>query len=173
MPKHTYMDGFKLVGSAWRWWLLVLVLLVLDQITKIWANTALNYDQPVEIVPFFNLTLRYNYGAAFSFLHDQGGWQRWFFTVIASVVSVALVAWISRIGTVKEKALEACALSLVLSGAVGNLYDRVSYGYVIDFLEVYYKSHYWPAFNIADSAICIGAGLMILDMLLNKKKEDE
>ncbi len=159
------------VAGAWRWWLVVAASLVLDQATKIWANTVLTYDQPVVIFPSFNLTLRYNHGAAFSFLSDQGGWQRWFFTIIASVVSVALVVWISRIHNQKEKWLEVCALALILSGALGNLYDRMAYGYVIDFLEVYYGAYSWPAFNIADSAICIGAGLMFLDVIKNSKKE--
>lgn len=161
-----------MVMQAWRWWLVVLVWFALDQVTKIWANTALSYDSPVAITSFFNLTLRYNPGAAFSFLSDQGGWQRWFFTALASVISVVLVVWISRTNLIKEKRLETCALAFILSGALGNLYDRVAYGYVIDFIEVYYKTHYWPAFNIADSAICIGAGLMILDLIKNKDKHE-
>lgn len=169
MPS-SLVTAFQQIANAWRWWILVLVSLVLDQVTKIWASRALDYDRPVEFTSFFNLTLRHNHGAAFSFLHDQNGWQRWFFTVIASAVSVALMVWITRINGIKAKAIEACALALILSGALGNLFDRVAYGYVIDFLELHYKNHYWPAFNIADSAICLGAGLIILDMLVNKKE---
>lgn len=169
MP-NAMVRGLHLSAGAWRWWLLALVLLIADQVTKIWANTALNYNEPVEITSFFNLTLRYNHGAAFSFLHDQSGWQRWFFTVIATLASIALIVWISRIGRIKEKTMEAAGLSLVLSGALGNLIDRVAYGYVVDFLEAHWQEHYWPAFNVADSAICIGAGLIILDIFLTPKQ---
>ncbi len=168
---NTLVLGLKQMVGAWRWWALSAFVLVLDQATKIWANTALTYDQPLSIFPSFNLTLRYNHGAAFSFLHDQGGWQRWFFAVIASVASVALIAWVTRIYREPDKRLETCALSLILSGALGNLYDRIAYGYVVDFLEVYYQTYYWPAFNIADSAICIGAGLIIWDVVFTKKSE--
>ncbi len=167
----TLVFGLKQMVGAWRWWALSAFVLIFDQFTKIWANTVLIYDQPLGVFPSFNLTLRYNHGAAFSFLHDQSGWQRWLFAVIASVASVALMAWVTRIYRMPNKRLETCALSLILSGALGNLYDRVAYGYVIDFLEVYYQTYYWPAFNIADSAICVGAGLIILDVVLPKKTD--
>lgn len=148
--------------STWAWYGLALVCLVLDQVTKFVATEQLVYANRVAITSFFNFTLSHNPGAAFSFLSDAGGWQRWFFGVIASVVSVVLVVWIARLGDTKR--FEACALALVLSGAIGNLYDRMAYGYVIDFIEVHYQHHYWPVFNIADSAICIGAAMLLWDM---------
>lgn len=151
----------------WNWYGLAAFLLILDQLTKHWAVAALTENEPVELTSFFNLTLRYNYGAAFSFLHDAGGWQRWFFGIIAGGVSIFIVAWLARLK--REQWLESLALACILSGALGNLYDRVVLGYVVDFIEVHYQQHYWPAFNLADSAITIGAGLLILDMFKSKK----
>ncbi len=152
--------------SGWRWWWLILLLLVADQLTKqiVIANMAL-YDS-IELLPFFNLTYVRNYGAAFSFLSDAGGWQRWFFTIIAVVVSVAIMVWLARLDAAQKKL--GLALSLVLAGAVGNLIDRSIYGYVIDFFHLYYQNWHYPAFNIADSAICIGAALLIWDSFSSK-----
>lgn len=144
------------------WYLLALVLIALDQWTKITATEQLIYAQPVRVTSFFNFTLLHNTGAAFSFLSDAGGWQRWFFGAIAAVVSVVLTVWIAKLGSTKR--WEACALALVLSGAIGNLYDRMAYGYVVDFIALHYKGYAWPAFNIADSAICIGAAMLLWDM---------
>ena len=156
--------------QAWRWYILALVVIVLDQISKHWVSAALTYGEPVVFTPFFNFTLLHNPGAAFSFLSDAGGWQRWFFTVVAAVVSVVLVIWLAR---VSEKRYEALALALILGGAIGNLYDRVVLGYVVDFIVVHYQDYYWPAFNIADSAITVGAALLILDMLFGKDKRHD
>lgn len=152
--------------SGWRWWWLILLLLVADQLTKqiVIANMAL-YDS-IELLPFFNLTYVRNYGAAFSFLSDAGGWQRWFFTIIAVVVSVVIMVWLARLDAAQKKL--GLALSLVLAGAVGNLIDRSIYGYVIDFFHLYYQNWHYPAFNIADSAICIGAALLIWDSFSSK-----
>lgn len=147
---------------TWGWYLLALVLIALDQWTKITATEQLIYAQPVQVTSFFNFTLLHNTGAAFSFLSDAGGWQRWFFGAIAAVVSVVLTVWIAKLGSAKR--WEACALALVLSGALGNLYDRMAYGYVVDFISLHYNGHAWPAFNIADSAICIGAAMLLWDM---------
>lgn len=169
MPKQRF--SMADLTSAWRWWLVAVVVIVADQATKLWAEAALDHGQPWVLTPFFNFTLSYNPGAAFSFLATQGGWQRWFFTVIALVVSLALIVWISRIARVREKWMEALALALILGGAIGNLYDRLAYGHVIDFIVVHYQQHYWPAFNIADSAICVGAGLLILDTLVRKGEQ--
>ena len=156
--------------AAWRWWVVVTICIVADQVTKITAENNLNENVPFVITGFFNFTLRYNTGAAFSFLANQPGWQVWFFGILASCVSVGLTFWVARINE-EKKWLECWAFSLILSGAVGNLIDRLSYGHVIDFIEVHYKDvYYFPAFNIADSCICIGAGLLILDMLVNKKE---
>jgi signal peptidase II len=153
------------------WLLLAIVIIALDQWTKLLANTQLNYNVPVEILPVFDLTLRYNSGAAFSFLSDAGGWQRWFFTAIALIVSVVLLVWLYRLRD--EQKLLACSLSLVLGGAIGNLWDRLQLGYVVDFISVHWQQHYFPAFNIADSAITVGAGLMILDMILNPEQKTD
>jgi signal peptidase II len=122
----------------------------------------------VPVVPFFNIVLVYNEGAAFSFLSDQGGWQRWLFAGLAVIVSLVLVAWISRLG--RDDRWLAIALSLVVGGAVGNLIDRVLYGHVIDFLDLYYDQWHWPAFNIADSAIFLGVVLMLIDAMFAKER---
>ncbi|MAN52700.1 MULTISPECIES: signal peptidase II [unclassified Marinimicrobium] len=159
-----------MLKSAWRWYALAIAVIALDQISKHWVSAALTYGEPVVFTPFFNFTLLHNPGAAFSFLSDAGGWQRWFFTVVAAVVSVVLVIWLAR---VSEKRYEALALALILGGAIGNLYDRVVLGYVVDFVVVHYQDYYWPAFNIADSAITVGAALLILDMLFGKDKRHD
>lgn len=152
-----------------RWlWLSVLVIL-LDQLTKYMASALLGYYQPVAIIPLFNLTLMHNTGAAFSFLDDASGWQRWFFTVIALGVSVFLVLWLKRL-TVHEK-MQATALALILGGAIGNVIDRIRLGYVIDFLDVYYDKWHFPAFNLADSAITIGAVLIIYDSFFGRSRK--
>lgn len=148
--------------------LVALVIVALDQWTKYLASSLLTYGMPVEVLPVFNLTLQHNTGAAFSFLADAGGWQRWFFTAVSAIVSVALVVWLCRLKP--GQVLLTASLSCILGGAVGNLWDRVVQGYVVDFISLHYNSAYFPAFNIADSAITIGAGLMILDMLLNPEQ---
>ncbi len=117
--------------------------------------------ESVAVLPYFNLTYVHNTGAAFSFLSDAGGWQRWFFAVLALLVSCALAIWITRLK--QNEILLAVALSMILGGAIGNLIDRVLYGYVIDFLDVYYQTWHWPAFNVADSAITLGVGLLLLE----------
>ena len=150
------------------WLLLAIVVIALDQWTKWLASGQLSYGVPVEILPVFNLTLQHNPGAAFSFLADAGGWQRWFFTAVSLLVSIALVIWLSRLEA--QEKLMAASLSLILGGAVGNLWDRIELGYVVDFISVHYQQHFFPAFNIADAAITVGAALMILDMILHPEK---
>lgn len=151
----------------WLW--LAIAAVVLDQVTKISAEALLTYAQPVPVLPVLNMTLLYNPGAAFSFLADQGGWQRWFFTGISVAVSVMLVVWIARLprGTVWLP----IALSLILGGAIGNLIDRVAYGHVVDFISVHWGNRYFPAFNIADSAITLGAMMMVVDVIREIKHE--
>lgn len=146
-----------------RWLWLSVVVVLLDQASKQWASATLQFQEPVAVIPFFNLTLMHNYGAAFSFLAGAGGWQRWFFATVAALVSVIITLWIRKLGA--QQRWEAAALALILGGALGNLWDRLTLGYVIDFLDVYYDVHHWPAFNIADSAITVGAVLLIIDML--------
>ncbi len=141
-------------------WLSVLVI-VLDQATKTLAETLLVMHQPIPVLPSFNLMLTYNPGAAFSFLADSGGWQRWFFLALGAAVSIGLIVWLHRLKP-DEKRL-ALALALILGGAVGNLIDRAWLGQVIDFIQLYYDRWYWPAFNVADSAITLGAMLLVLD----------
>jgi signal peptidase II len=120
-------------------------------------------------LPFLDLHKVYNPGAAFSFLSDASGWQRWFFVGLTLFVSLVLIAWLRRLQAGQERL--ALALALILGGAAGNLIDRVVYGYVIDFIDLYYGDFHWPVFNVADSAITLGAGLLVLDTLLGHKKE--
>ena len=171
------------VKSKRPWLLLAALLLLLDQLTKHWAVATLTLYEPQAFLTFFNFTLLHNYGAAFSFLSDAGGWQRWFLGVIAFLVSILLVIWILRLES--DQKLELAGLSFILGGATGNLWDRISLGYVVDFIDWYYpasescfhffyfrpewQSCHWPAFNLADSSIFIGASLLILDMLTNQK----
>lgn len=151
-----------------KWFGISALIIIVDQITKYVASHMLIMHEPVAILPFFNFTLMHNTGAAFSFLADQGGWQRWFFAVLALGVSIVLAVWLTRLKA--HETWLALALSLVLGGAIGNLIDRVYYGYVIDFIDVYYNTSHWPAFNIADSAICIGAVMMVIDTFRSKEK---
>lgn len=148
------------------WWMgLVVLTIVIDQITKIWADGQLTYAQPVYVLPVLDITLHYNPGAAFSFLSNAGGWQRWFFTVISLLVSGYLLVWLLKLP--RAQTMLSMALSLVLGGAVGNLIDRLRLGHVIDFISVHWGNAYFPTFNIADAAITIGAILLILDTFLH------
>lgn len=155
--------------QTWGWYGVALAIVVLDQLTKLWASNVLEYGQPLVFTSFFNFTLLHNTGAAFSFLSDAGGWQRWFFGVIAIVVSGVLLVWIARLGA--DKRWEAAALALILGGALGNLYDRLVLGYVVDFIVVHYRQYMWPAFNIADAGITLGAAMLIWDMFRTNRKE--
>ena len=154
-------------GSGGRFGLALLVL-VLDQATKLWAAATLDYGVPVALLPFFNLTLVHNTGAAFSFLADAGGWQRIFFIALSTVVSLVLAAWIWRLPNTMR--LLGIALALVLGGALGNLVDRIAYGHVIDFIDLYAGGWHWPAFNIADSAITCGVVLLLADGLFGGRE---
>jgi signal peptidase II len=146
---------------------LALLVLAVDQATKLWAAGTLDYGMPVTVLPFFNLTLVHNTGAAFSFLADAGGWQRIFFIVVSGVVSLVLAAWLWRLP--RDARLLGIALALVLGGALGNLVDRVAYGYVIDFLDFHAAGWHWPAFNVADSAISCGVVLLLADGLFGSR----
>jgi len=150
-----------------RWLWLSVVVVALDQASKMWASASLQFQEPVAVIPFFNLTLMHNYGAAFSFLAGAGGWQRWFFAAIALTVSIAITLWLRRLG--QNQRWEAASLALVLGGALGNFWDRLTLGYVVDFFDVYYDVHHWPAFNIADSAITVGAVMLVIDMLFRQR----
>ncbi|HWV14833.1 MAG TPA: signal peptidase II [Cellvibrio sp.] len=151
------------------WYLLALVVVLLDQASKLWASSHIAYGASLEITAFFNFTLLHNPGAAFSFLSDAGGWQRWFFTALATVVSLLLIVWIAKVAARSTR--ETFALVFILGGALGNLYDRIAYGYVIDFIVVHYRDYVWPAFNLADSAITLGAFILIAEMFLTREKK--
>jgi signal peptidase II len=151
------------------WLVLSVLVLVIDQVSKAHFEGALEMFQQIVVIPdYFSWTLAYNTGAAFSFLADGGGWQRWLFALIAVVVSAVLVVWLKRLG--RDDTWLAIALALVLGGALGNLYDRIALGHVIDFILVHWQNrHYFPAFNFADSAITVGAIMLALDMFKSKK----
>ena len=147
-----------------KWLWLSFGVIVLDQITKRIAEYQLVQFAPMEILPFLNFALVYNQGAAFSFLSDAGGWQRWFFTVLALLVSAIIVWWLYRLK--RGETGTAISLSLILGGAIGNVIDRILHGHVIDFIDVHYVGYHWPTFNIADSAITIGAVILIATSLM-------
>jgi len=151
-----------------RWLWLSALVIGLDQLTKVWAESALSGGPPIHLLPHLDLRLAYNAGAAFSFLSDAGGWQRWLFVVLAVGVTLVLLVWLARLSA-REK-VTAAGLSLVIGGALGNLIDRVLYGHVIDFIDVYWDaSLHWPAFNVADSAITVGVALLLLASLVLRR----
>lgn len=146
----------------------VILIIALDQLTKLLCNARLTYGQPQTVFPGFDLLLAHNPGAAFSFLGDAGGWQRWLFTGISLVVSSVIFVWLLKLP--RQHKLQALAMALILGGAVGNLIDRLYLGYVIDFISVYAGSYRFATFNIADAGISVGAALLILDVLMDGKK---
>lgn len=168
----------KMGMLKWLW--ITAIAVILDQVTKQWAEHSLQRFTPVEVISNLNMYLTYNEGAAFSFLSDAGGWQRWFFTVIAIVVGAAIVYWMRTLKA--HEKVSAIGLAFILSGAIGNVIDRILFGKVIDFIQFYYQAEscmpgfsrnvlfgteqcIWPAFNIADSAISIGAAILILQAI--------
>ena len=168
MPNPQQKKGlFQFYPHNLVWVGLAILAIVLDQWTKWIASTHLNYADPVPVLPFLNWTLLHNYGAAFSFLSDAGGWQRYFFTSLAGIVSVIFLFWLTRMAkTVKVLPI---ALARILGGARGTLIDRVTLGYVVDFIHVYYQNSHFPAFNIADSAITLGTILLLIDTFFLEK----
>ena len=154
--------------SMLRWLWLAAVVIVIDQATKIWAEATLVFGQPVQLLSWFNLTLAYNRGAAFSFLADAGGWQRFFFLAVGAVAVVVIVAWLRRLR--EHERTNAIGLALILGGAVGNIIDRALHGHVVDFIDWHYGTWHWPAFNIADSAITLGAVLVVIASLRGEDK---
>lgn len=153
--------------SGWLYLWVSVVVLVLDQITKYLASSQLELYVPNKITGFFNFTLMHNEGVAFSILADQSGWQRYFIAVLASAIVVWLLYWLYQ--NSKSMKLQNAALVLVVGGALGNIWDRISLGYVVDFIELHYAGYFWPAFNVADSAIFLGAVLLIIDAFKNKE----
>ena len=153
-----------------RWLLLAAVLIVLDQISKWYFELNFQFAERLNILPFFDFILVYNTGAAFSFLADHGGWQRWFFVALSIIASIVIVILLRRNST---KTLFCLSLSLILAGAIGNLIDRLLLGHVIDFLLFYWGDNYFPAFNLADCCITVGAALLILDEIIRIRKDKQ
>ena len=153
----------KLKGhvGATRWLWLAAAVIVLDQLSKWWLVNHFELFQRIELLSWLGITRLHNTRAAFSFLAQAGGWQRWFFAALAIVMSTIMTIWLTKLKEYETRL--AVALSLILGGAIGNLIDRSIYGYVIDFFHLYYQDWHYPAFNIADSVICIGAALLIWD----------
>lgn len=162
---------FKSKRQTLLWLGLAVVVLVVDQVTKQWIVEQYSLGMSDRITGFFNLVHVHNYGAAFSFLNNEGGWQRWGFSVFAAVISLIIIVWIVRLSP--QQRLEGCALALILGGALGNLYDRVALGYVIDFLDFHWSGWHFPAFNVADSGITLGAILIILDSFLRYQNDKQ
>ncbi|EKO3974591.1 signal peptidase II [Vibrio fluvialis] len=163
-------QALTLKQSGVRWLWLALLVFVADIAIKLVVMNSMGYgwENRIEILPFFNLLYVHNYGAAFSFLSDQAGWQRWLFTGIAFAV-VGLLAFWMRSLPFSDK-WNNMAYALIIGGAVGNVFDRVVHGFVVDYLDFYWGTYHWPAFNLADSAICIGAAMIILDGFRGKKQ---
>ena len=156
-------------SSQLRWLWLSGLLIVLDQASKHFAESQLTPHQAVNVMPYFDWFLTYNTGAAFSLLADAGGWQRWLFTAIAIVISAVIVHWLYRLP--REERFTALSLSLILGGAIGNLIDRILLGHVIDFIQVWLGSYPFPAFNLADAAISVGAVLLILGSFIGADRK--
>ncbi|WP_444929595.1 signal peptidase II [Microbulbifer sp. SSSA002] len=165
------MPSFNPVwGHPWRWYWLALIVVVLDIASKVWAVDMFMHGPSMQIIPgLLQFTYAENYGAAFSFLSDAGGWQRWFFGIIALSFSVVVIVWLWRLPA--TKCWEPCALALILGGALGNLWDRVLLGYVRDFISVYYGSWHFPVFNVADMGISIGAAMLVIELLFFAEKD--
>ncbi len=149
-------------SSGWRWLPLTAAIIVADQALKVWMLHHFTVLERVRLLPVLDVLLTYNTGAAFSFLSDASGWQRWVFVLLAVAVSVALLVWMRRLSAATHGLL-AGGLALIVGGALGNMLDRLRLGHVIDFVCVHGGPHYFPAFNLADSAITVGAGLLLLD----------
>jgi signal peptidase II len=154
--------GLRAGASGWRWLPLSAAIIVADHLVKTWIVYHLSPLERIHVLSVLDIILTYNTGAAFSFLSDAAGWQRWLFVLLALGVSVALIAWMRRLDA-RVQALLACGLALIVGGALGNMIDRLTLGRVVDFIHVHWGRAYFPAFNIADSAITIGAVVLLLD----------
>ena len=155
----------RLRGQTLVWFAIAAAVLLLDQWSKLWIVERYAYGDTEFFSSFFNLVRAHNYGAAFSFLSDAGGWQRWGFSLLATVISGVIIVWIARLPV--QRKLEGLALALILGGALGNLYDRLTLGYVVDFLDFHWSGKHFPAFNVADAGISVGAAILIFDTLIN------
>ena len=159
--------------GATRWLWLAAVVIAADQLSKWWVVNGFELYQRVELLSWLGLTRLHNTGAAFSFLADAGGWQRWFFVGLGVVVSGGVLVWLRSLPR-SGQAILACGLALIVGGALGNVIDRVVYGYVVDFISVHYEQDwFFPAFNVADSAISVGAFFLILDMIFGSHSDEK
>ena len=158
---HGARQGLMWPPYPWLWLLVTGVVVYFDWETKHMVSEALTLYRPVEVFSWLNITLAHNYGAAFSFLADAGGWQRWLFTVLPAAVSLFLLVWLLRLP--RQDWLTALSLALVLGGAIGNLAGRIKYGYVVDFVDVHHGGWHFPAFNVADAAITCGIALLLIE----------
>jgi signal peptidase II len=149
-------------GSGWLWLPLTAVVIVADQLSKAWIVQHFGLYERKRLLSVLDITLMYNTGAAFSFLSEASGWQRWLFVGLAALVGVGIVAWMGRLKG-RSQALLCCSLALILAGAIGNVIDRLRLGHVVDFVHAHWNDAYFPAFNVADSAITVGAILLLLD----------
>ena len=159
------------IDSGLRWYWVAVLVFFADQLSKQWVLANFDLHESLNLLPFFNFTYVRNYGAAFSFLSDAGGWQRWLFTIVAVGFSTLLTVWLRRQSASLLKLN--LAYTLVIGGALGNLVDRLMHGFVVDFIDFFWAKSHYPAFNIADSAICIGAVLIIWDAFLSGKSETD
>jgi signal peptidase II len=160
----------ELKSSGIRWLWISLLVIAIDQLSKLWIERTLALGEGFSALPVLDIVRAHNSGAAFSFLATAGGWQRWAFTIVALVISVLLVGWLRKLALATH-ALLAAGLTLILGGAIGNVIDRLEHGYVVDFLAAHWGGAYFPAFNVADAAITIGAGCVILDAILDARRE--
>lgn len=158
-----------LCSTGLRWLWLTALVLVSDTLIKQYVYQNFKLYEPIEVMPFFNLMYAQNFGAAFSFLADEGGWQRWFFAGIAIAISLILMFMMYRESA--KKRLNNIAYALIIGGAIGNLIDRLMHGFVVDYLDVYVGDWHWPTFNLADMGICIGAALIIIESFLPSEKK--
>ena len=156
------------MSGMFRWLSISVIVIALDLVTKHLIQQHFVFGDLHSVTSFFDLVRYHNEGSAFGFLNDAGGWQKWFFNGISIVASVVIIYLLKK--HINEK-LFCAGLALVLGGAIGNLYDRITLGYVVDFLNFHLNNHYWPAFNVADSAICVGVGLLLLDSFKASKTE--
>jgi len=157
-------------ASGIRWLWISILVIAADQLAKLWIERTMVLGDTFAVLPVLDIVRAHNPGAAFSFLANAGGWQRWAFSVLAVGVSIALVFWLRKLA-LSTHALLAFGLSLILGGAIGNVIDRIEHGYVVDFVHAHWGAAYFPAFNVADSAISVGAVLVILDAILEGRRK--
>jgi signal peptidase II len=167
---NTNVMAEERAGSAASWLILSVLVVVIDQISKSYIAAHFGEFEFIRVMPVLDITLMHNVGAAFSFLASASGWQRWVFIGLAVTVSIGIIVWLARPRSTNK--LLACGLALVLGGAVGNVIDRIRLGFVIDFIHFHWDRAYFPAFNVADSAITVGAAFLLLDALMEGKRKN-